>query len=224
MATLGAARVQSVELHWPTWGSWWARVATSEGTVPPGTTTLTIGDLALVGTVLPGRFGEGAPSAWSAIVKGGAAWDTALPARAAYQSDSGVRLKSILTDLSRECGAALVQPTGASVGTYWARPLTGPGRRPWTGRDELTALVRARHLAGWWVDLLDVTRFGPRPGGTISADAREQVGTPTRGLRVVGVDSVAAFAPGKSWKGAMIGRMIVRETGEAPPVLELWES
>ncbi len=222
MASLGGVRLQAVELYWPTWGGWWARCATEVGTVPAGVATLTVGDLSLVGTVLAGRFGEAAPSEWSAIARGGAAWDTVLPPRPAYQSDDGVRLKTVLADLARECRAAIVQPVDAPLGTYHARPLTGPTGRPWTGKDELDALVRARVLAGWWTDALDVTRVGARPGGVVTADAREQPGVPTRGLRVVGVDSVAAFAPGKIWKDGTIRKMVIRETGETPPLLELW--
>lgn len=224
MSTLGAQRLQSVTLHWPTWGQWWARVSTEIGTVAAGKATLTIGDLSLVGTVLPGRFGESAPSSWEAIVTGGAAWDTVLPPRAAYQNDDGVRLKTVLGDLARECGATIVQPKDAPLGAYHARPLVGPTNRPWTGKNELDTMVRAKSIGGWWPDAGDVTRFGARPAGDVTAEAREQPGAPTRGLRVIGVDSVAAFAPGRTWKGVIIARMVVRETGDAPPMLELWDA
>lgn len=225
MSTLGGKKIQAVELHWPTWGSWWARVATEAGTVPDGLTTLTIGDLSLVGTVLPERNGEGAPSSWSAIVMGAAAWDTVLPARAAYQSDDGVRLKTVLADLARECGGALMaQPKDAALGPFWARPRLGPGGRPWTGRDELAALVRVGALGGWWPDIAGVTRFGARPGGVVLAKTREQPGTPTRGLRMVGVDAPAAFAPGKSWQGRTIGRTVIRDTSGGAIRVELWDA
>ncbi len=224
MSTLGTARLQAVELHWPTWGAWWARCSTEIGVVPPGKATLTIGDRALVGTVLPGRFGEGAPSSWSAIVTGGAAWSAVLKPRAAYQNDDGVRLKTVLGDLATECKATIVQPPDAPLGAYYARPSTGATRRPLTGKDALDALVRARILAGWWVDALDVTRFGPRPAGDIVATVRKMPSDPTRGVRVVGVDSVAPFVPGLRFEGVTVARMVIRETGHAPPVVELWDS
>ena len=84
--------------------------------------------------------------------------------------------------------------------------------------------MRARVIAGWWVDASDVTRFGPRPTGEIVAPFRALPSDPTRGLRVVGVDSVAAFAPGLLLNRVTVARMVIRETGSAPPVLELWDS
>lgn len=224
MSTVGRERLQSVELHWPYYGGSWARVSTEVGRVPPGPATLVIGDLSLVGAILPDRAGDDAPSAWSGIWASGAAWDTVLPARDGYQSDDGVRLKTVLSDLAKECGnAPLVMPVDVAVGTYWTRPLTDGSRRPWTGKHELTTLARARAVPSpYWLDALGVTRFGPRPTGIIRAAARVTRRDLTRGMRLLGVDSPKAFAPGLSFEGDVISRMVIREKGGGGVSVETW--
>lgn len=224
-STLGAQRIQKVELSWPARGGAWARVSTEIAAVPPGPATLTIGDLSLVGHVLPGRAGDDAPSSWSGVWKSGAAWDTVLPRRAPYQSDDGVRLKTVLATLALECGGVpFVQPADRSLGPFWCRPRVTASRQPWTGADELAALADARAILPWWVTAAGVTRFDARPTGTVKASARVSGRTMTRGVRVVGVDSPLAFAPGLSFEGAIISRIVARETGGGPVTLELWTS
>jgi len=221
---IGSLVLQSVELHWTYYGGAWARVSTEAGEVSPGPASLTIGDLVLVGTVLPDRAGIEAPSSWSGIWAQGAAWDTVLPKRDGYQNDNGVRTKTVLGDLVKECGnPAIVMPPDVAVGTYWTRPLTGGDRRPWTGKHELTALAQARGLPSpFWMDAANVTRFGPRPTGNVSAAARVTKRDLARGMRLLGVDSPKAFAPGLSFEGAVISRIVMREKSGNGVTVETW--
>jgi hypothetical protein len=224
MSLVGSQRLAAVELHWPYYGGAWARVSTEVGAVPAGPARLTIGDLVLPGAILPDRAGINAPSAWSGIWAMGSGWDTVLPPRASYQSDDGVRLKTVLSDLARECGnLPIALPADIAVGTYWSRPLTGGDRRPWTGKHELAALARGRHVpTPYWIDSLGVTKFGARPTGTIRAAARVTKRDLTRGMRLLGVDSPLAFAPGLSFEGEVIYRMVVREKGGGSVTVETW--
>ncbi len=224
MSDLAGQRLKKVELHRPRWGAAWARVSTELGAVPGGPATLTVGDLALKGTVIGDRSGEDAPSSWSGIWVNGAAWDTVLPARPAYQSDAGVRLKTVLKDLAADCGGpAIVQPTDAALGAFWARPRRNGDRSLRTGRDELAALVRGGYVpAPWWADDLDVTRFGGRTTGEIAAASRVTARDPVQGMRFLGVDSVAAFVPGGTFEGARIGRVVIREADGDGFTVETW--
>lgn len=221
---IGNQILQGVELHWPYYGGAWARVSTEAGAVPPGPATLTIGDLVLVGTILPDRAGLNAPSSWSGIWASGTAWDAVLPPRDGYQADAGVRLKTVLGDLVKECGGpAIVMPPDAPIGAFWSRPLTGADGRPWTGKRELTALAQARRLPSpHWLDAANVTRFGPRPTGKVSVPARVTRRDLTRGMRLFGVDSPKAFAPGLSFEGAVISRLVIREKGGESVTVETW--
>ena len=225
MSTIGTKRLQSVELHWPYYGGAWARVSTEIDTVAPGPATLTIGDLVLVGAILPDRAGENAPASWSGIWASGSGWSTVLPPRKdCYQNDDGVHLKTVLGDLAKDCGGMpIVQPPDRSVGLYWTRPLLGGDRRPWTGRDELAALARGNYVPSpYWIDAAGVTRFGPRPTGSVTAAARVTKRDLTRGLRVLGVDSPKAFAPGLSFENAVISRLVIRETSGGSVTVETW--
>jgi hypothetical protein len=225
MSTLGTRRIQEVELHWPEYGAALARVTTEAGSVPVGPATLTIGDLSLVGAVLPDRAGEDAPASWSGVWKSGAAWDTVLPVKPPHQSDDGVRLKTVIAALVLECGSpAIVAPADRALGAHWCRPKRDAAGLPWTGADELAALARARALLPWWVTAAGVTRFDARPAGTITAASRVSGRSLTRGVRTIGVDSPVAFAPGLTFEGARIARIIVRDSGGGSPTLELWTS
>lgn len=215
MSTIGTASIQKLELHWPRWGNAWARIITATGAPKPGPATLTIADLSLVGTVTP-QSGENGPAEWAGIFVQGSGWDTALPARPPYQADAGVRLKTILADLASDCGkVAIVQPPDASVGPFWLRPTLSARRVPWTGRDELAALVRGAYVEPWWTDPKDVTRFGGRTSGPVTAPSRLITRDLQRGWRKLGIDKVAPFAPGGTYEGARIERLIVREDGDS---------
>lgn len=223
MSTIGAASIQKIELHWPRWGNAWARIHTAKGAPAPGPATLKLVDLSLVGAVLP-QSGDNGPAEWSGIFVQGAGWDTQLPARPTYQNDAGVRLKNVLIDLAKDCGGlALVQPADATLGTFWTRPTLSARRAPWTGRDELAALVRGGHVLPWWVDPAGVTRFGGRTSGAVTAPARIIDRDLTRGRRMLGIDKVVPFAPGGMYEGARIERLIVREDGDSL-TCETWTS
>ena len=228
MSALGAERISDVELAWHRYGTSWARVSTDLAAVPTGPAVLIIGDLVLQGAVVSGRAGEDAPASWSGIWSNGTAWDTVLKARPTYQSDDGVRLKTVLKDLAADCGVILPvtvaagAPPDLAVGLFWTRPkYNGDGSRR-TGRDELNALVRARAISPWWIDALGVTRFDVRATGEVAAVSRVIARDLTIGMRRAGVDSPASFVPGGLYEGARMGRVIVRESDGKGFTVETW--
>lgn len=223
MSSIGSQRISGVELVWQRYGTSWARVSTELGAVPAGPAVLTIGDLILQGNVVPGRIGDNAPNAWSGIWVTGAGWDTVLPVRVAYQSDDGVRLKTVLKDLAKDCGGmALTQPADLSVGPFWTRPKFNADKRRRTGRDELNALVSARAVLPWWLDAQGVTRFDARTTGEVAAVSRVTGRDLTIGMRRASVDSPASFVPGGTFEGARMGRVIVRESEGKGFTVETW--
>lgn len=221
MSTVGSQLVQRVELHYPRHGTSWARVETVKDPVPLGPALLTIGDLVLAGTII--RSGIDSPSSWVGIWVTGAGWDTPLPTRPPYQNDSGVRLKSVLTDLATDCGVSVALPVDTSMGTHWSRSALAGNRRSRTGRDEIVTLQRLGHFPTWWVDPQGVTRFAVRTGSAIKAASRVTRRNTVRGQRALGVDSPAAFTPGGTFEGVIVERVIIREDG-GKLVLETWES
>jgi hypothetical protein len=224
VSTLGAsAKIHRVELNLPQYGTAWARVETVAAIVPAGAATLVLGDLSLVGTVLAPQAGENAPSTWVGVWVSGAGWDVPLPPRKAYQSDAGVRLKTILADLAKDAGnLPIVLPSDASVGPFWCRSRLGADKRARTMRDELFALQRGGFLTALpYVDPLGVTRFGGRTSGPVTATARVLRRDLDQWRRVIGVDSPAAFVPGATFEGVTIGRVVIRENAGAIE-LETW--
>jgi hypothetical protein len=193
-----------------------------------GPAVLTVGDLILQGTVVDGRAGEEAPSAWSGIWVTGAAWDTVLKVRPTYQNDEGVRLKTVLKDLGTDCGITMPQtllagaPPDLSVGPFWTRPKFNADKSRRTGRNELNALVSARAMPPWWIDALGNTRFATRTTGEVAAVSRVTGRDITIGMRRASVDSPASFVPGGTFDGARIGRVVVRESDGKGFTVETW--
>ncbi len=223
MSTLGTQLIQRVELHYPRYGTAWARVSTVANAVPSGPATLTVGDLALTGTVLPGRGGEDSPSSWAGIWVNGAGWDTALPARPPYQNDSGVRLKTVLLDLAKDCGVSVTLPADVPIAPHWGRVMLAGNGAPRTGRDELAMLVRRGYIPTWYVTPANGTMFATRSSGPVTAATRVLSRDLTRGRRVLGCESPAAFIPGGTFEGATIERVVVHESA-GKMTLETWES
>ncbi len=221
MSTLGVERIKRAELHYPRYGTAWARVSTVANAVPAGPATLTIGDLALVGTVLPGRGGEDSPSSWTGIWVNGAGWDTVLPARAPYQNDSGVRLKSVLSDLAVDCGVSVTLPADVPMAAHWLRATHTGNGVPRTGRDELAILMRRGYITTWYVNPQDVTVFAARTSGEVKATVRILSRDLARGRRVVGLESPAAFVPGGTFESAIIERVVIHEDA-GKLTLETW--
>lgn len=223
MSFLASQRIQKVALHVPP-GSAWADVETESGAVAPGPATLMVGNVALIGTVLPGQSGENGPSSWAGRWINGAAWLTVLPPRPPYQNDGGVRLSTVLDALAKDCGAVIVKPSSDPfIGPFWTRALVNADGSRRTGRDELAALVRGRFVEPWWVDPLNVTHFGTRPGIPIVAAHRILSRDLAHGLRTIGTESPLAFMPGNIVEGQTIARSIIREV-QSNLIVETWTS
>ena len=223
MSFLASQRIQRVTLEVPHHGTAWAHVETEAGPVATGPATLTVGDVVMMGAVVPGQSGDNGPSSWVGIWRNGTAWDTVLPSRPAYQNDSGVRLLTVLVQLADDCGAVIAAPPDMAMGPFWARAARDASGKRRTGRNELDALVKGRYLAPWWIDSIGVTRFGNRPGIPVPAAARVTVRDLTRGSRVVGTESPVAFMPGNVFEGTPIERVIIRESS-AKITVQTWTS
>ncbi len=206
MSNLSGLLVSRVELHVPKFGSWRADVTIAGGVeAPTGDVLLTVGDLELHGTVQ--RSGLDGPGKPRATVIGGAGWEDVLAAPMSYQSDAGVRLSTILRDLSTRAGEPIEQPTDRTIAERFAAPA---GTRH---RDVLAALQRGGYVPAWRVDPDGVTRFGARAGATVTARADEMRRDAALGIVTLGIDSPASFLPGGVLQdGSVIERIVVRET------------
>lgn len=227
MSTLGTQRTHRTSLHYPDSGGWRADVILESGASPAvgARLTLTLADLACVGTVLTsGDDITGSATEHArphAVVVGGIGWETALADPPHYQNDNGVRLSTILQDLARRAksdalpgGEPIELPPDLTIGDHWSCPTARPGEYLRV-RDALAHLFEQGFVLPWRVDPDGVTRFGPRKGGAVTARAtvlRRDLGV---GLRVVGLDSPAAFLPGNTLEGAPIRRAVFLETAGA---------
>lgn len=240
VATLGSATCARVTLYVPLFGGWRAEGVLDGGAVPtlgPGQ-TLTVGDLALVGTVGPAALD--APDRPHFVMYGGAGWDLPVPTTPAvpsYQQDQGVRLSTVLRDLAKLTRASANDPSSGEtveaptpdvvLGTAFAAPAPRAGELLRV-RDVLAALEHAGYLQQWRVDPDGVTRFGPRAGVLVPAATRQTLITRDAGVGVarMGIEAPSAFLPGNlcsALDGAVIRRLVVTETAGALEA-EIWGS
>lgn len=214
MSTLGNLSVLTLEVNIPPSGGWFGVVRLDASALPAlGKTTLTIGDLALVGSIILADWDDH-PGGGRVVVRvrGGAGWRLPV-ARAGTYGGGSVRLSTVLADLAKMAGEDIVQPAELSLGADLLWQAHRPGA-PVSCGSVLHDLVWRGFLSTWRVDPTGPTRFDAWPARG-AADGRGRIvdRAGSRGRRTVGLDvSVAAFLPGATLEGVPIARTFLSET------------
>lgn len=193
-ATLGSAAVSSATARVPRYTAAVATVALVDDTVlPTGVpTTLTIGDLSMLGTIraheVGADFGGQARYTW---IAGAGAWSSSVKTQP-YHDDNGIMLSRVLADLAKdagEIGCVLDGLPDKSLGLDWTRPAG-------LASDQLEALSGGQ----WWVNASDgVTHVGPRPASAVSSPnitVEPFDGALSRAVVRVADDTFSALLPG----------------------------
>ncbi len=209
MSSLGSQTVSHVTLSVPQFGAWRADCVLTGGAPPTGQVVLTVGDLALQGTVL--RSGLDAPGRPHAIVVGAPGWERELTRPLSYFATPGVQLTTVLKDLATLAAEPIVFPPQRTLEPHYATHASSHGERVKL-RDELSSLRRLGVLEGWRVDPDGITRFGARVGSEVTARATRLRSSNDVGLTVYGIDAPASFLPGNILEGLPIVRLVVNET------------
>jgi hypothetical protein len=187
-ASFGDLRAESLRLTLPAFGRWTADVHFAVDSALPDTPLpLTVGNLALLGSVV--RGGPFAGSRSARIVGGFGGWGESLPARW-YALTSGVRLSAVLKDAAMAVGESAVVPAAQdrNVGPFFAR-LAGPASR-------VLAVLVGR--AGWYIDALGLTRLGDRESIQVtSAFSIPDIGyRPNVGHITIATEDLLSWQPG----------------------------
>lgn len=204
LVTVGGVSCTTAEIHRPRYGSWRGVVDTDGDSTLSGVVSLVIGDLTLSGVIAGGGV-SGGVGRWE--VRGSVAWDKVIASRP-YQTDAaaGVRLRTILIDAARDCGAydaGLTLPSDARAGSSFLRS-EGPARL-------LLATLRASGLCPpWYVDTNGGTVFAERSAGEVSSVSRVKDRNLALGLRWIGVDEYAPWTPGALFEGGRIDYVVIR--------------
>lgn len=213
MSTLGIQRVTDLEGTIPTAGGYVFTGHLDRGPAPaPGPTVLTLGDLRLIGSVLPSRGGLDSPDRPAFAFAGGAGWRNLLPGPGgSYASPTAVRLSTVLAALAAVSGEAYDAPPDTSLGM-------GYGWDAGTPCDAVLAdLVARKAVPTWRVDpATGHTRFDPWPSiGAADSYGQIEDRRLARGARDVALTTrVAAFVPGATLHGALIERVVLIERGD----------
>ncbi len=178
--------------------------------------TLTIGDLALVGTVTSAAFDDH-PAGGArprVLLEGGAGWGKLLARKGAY-GGGPLRLSVVLRDLAALAGEFYDAPPDKLLPQDYGWPAATKAN-PVRGRHVLADLQARGAIPTWRVDpATGRTRFDPWPStGPADATGRVMRRNLTMGRRTVGLDSrVGAWLPGATVEGVAIRRLRLRQTG-----------
>lgn len=191
-------------------GDWIADVATNSGDrIPDGTrVSLVVENVTLSGAIIRGNISG---DVGRYLVSGRPEWDKPLPSRPrnAERSAASVPLKTILDGILKDVFGSswqslVVLPPAARLGEHYERPGT-KGDVSITGRD-LLALLKLP----WYVRDDGVTVFAERESGTVNPSDTPLI--PYRndalGLRAIMTEDLAAFVPGKTFEGEIIGEVV----------------
>ncbi len=213
MSNVGGVPIEQCTLSLPRFGAWRAVAKLTGGSAPAGAVSLTVGDLVLEGTILRGGLDDADDP--SVTVVGAPGWERPIRSPLSYQSDGGIRLRTVLAELSTRAAEPIEQPNDVSLGQAWAIPAVG------RLRDALAALHRAGRLERWRVDPDGVTRFGARAGTEVTSRAEVLKRDESLSHLEVGIDSVADMLPGNILNGEAIRRVLVHES-RARRYAEVW--
>jgi hypothetical protein len=191
-ASLGSIRIVSGTLSMPLYGAWVADVTLAVDTDVPTQTTLTIGNLSLVGYVV--RQDSFAGLRTARLVGGHGGWMRAVTPKA-YAMPPGtlLPLSMVLGDLAGDVGETVVTTLTTSPGNQWVR--------------EAASAQRAlQQLSGgqWWIDPNGVTHVGPRTGVSISSPIEVIEYDGGRGAVRVATEDPASWLPGNSFSASTL--------------------
>lgn len=210
MSKLGDAVIHEVtSLRYPRAGSWRAAVTLTTSDLPSGEVTLTVGDLTLKGAVLRAGLDPGHRA--RVVVVGGRGWHDLVTSPISFQSDGGIRLSTVLSEIAKRAKETIEQPQDNTIGSHYECVASRPGE-PVRWIDVLEELARDGHVAPWRVDPDGVTRFGPRPVVEVKARATVMNEDSEAGVITYGLDDPAPFLPGHTVEGRIIHSVEFRET------------
>lgn len=157
-AAINGQRLTSVQLTVGNCGPWLADCDFEADPDVSGPVVLTIGTLALKGTIDAHASGAFSLQRRVRVIGGAGGWGATVGAKA-YANDAGVKARTVAEDAARVVGETLGSfvPRDERVGRAYVRQA-GPASR--TLEDVIGGVA-------WWVDYEGITHAGPRPGGVV---------------------------------------------------------
>lgn len=196
---LNGSRWTTGRITFPRYGVWTAEVvlANSEPISPAaGGCAIKIGNLALKGTVIPGRMASFAGARSVLIVGGYGGWRKVLPPRG-YSHSSGLMLSTVVNDAARECGEKMVVTGDLPIGAAYARR----GGRP----EDVAERVLRDVLGGkWWVDTDGTTRNAERASTPIKSAFTVEKWSGSRGRFLIATEAYEDWMPGRTFSAPTV--------------------
>lgn len=207
-AAINGHRVTTVSVRVPYSGAW--RVdADFDSKLEPsqltGAATLTIGDMTLVGTFVPGRTGSFQLQSKCRIVGGAGLMAAALPPKH-YHSDAGVKVSTIVADALREAGETAgttsITSTDKVRGVDFVRRSASAG-------SVIDQVLPAGTM--WWAGYDGKINVGPRIATEVTLAHEVLEYDPRYRVATVSVDNPLAIQVGSVIRNRVINPLQVGE-------------
>lgn len=213
-ATISGRACSEVRLTMPRYGTWTAWVTLADaGALPegPGSASLSVAGLALVGTVE--EQGERAGFQGARLVGGFGGWGAAPPP-AGFQADNLVSVETFARALALAVGEVVPEE---DLRAYRATKLGTTVAR--LGGLEAGALLSqalalpSGQVVPWWVQADGRTRLGARSGAAVTADKIDS--DETGRAFVYALDDATPLLPGGTIDGLVIDELRLTATGDS---------
>lgn len=192
-ASFAGLEVVEASIMIPYWGLWEADVLLAVPNNIPTQSTLTIGDLKMVGFAYR-MFGFGG-SRSVRLVGGFGGWQTQLIAKS-YQSPSGIPLALVLGDAAKEAGEQINVPANLnpSIGQAYAR-AAGPASR----------VLRQLVSNLWYVDpATGIVQIAPRKTDRIASSFEVLHYSGGKGKFQITTETLSDWMPGRTFTNPTI--------------------
>lgn len=174
-------------------GIWMADLVLAEPKDLSGKQTLTLSDATY--TCTPVRAVSFSGARGVRVVGGAGGWAKGIPAKA-YAN--GIKLSAVLSDVASAAGEQLVLDADKTLGQF-IRPQ-GPASKT----------LQMVLGAAWWMDPLGVVQTKARDTSPIGVDYTAIRVTGASGLWEIATEDVAAWTPGRSFRGPTSSGVISR--------------
>ncbi len=201
-ASVNGARTQRMGLWVPNGGPWFADAILDEATELSGAVTISLGSLALRGTVDPSASGSFGAARSVRVVGGANGWGKLVKPKD-YHVQGGVPALLVAQDAAREVGETLgtFEPAKARLGGDYVRESGAAA----------TVLERALGGRPWWVDYDGLSHGGNRPAAEVAGEYSLLNFEPRTRLAVLSVEEPAVIQIGSILRDRLSQPQTVRE-------------
>ncbi len=187
----------------PLTGMWTADLWLASSQQVTGAITVVIGNLTLTGFVYRSEVYGGQTRIRAVAGYGG--WRTPIPAQG-YNTNSGVKLSTIMNDAATACGEMVNVPNDTTVGNFYTRLGA-------IASDILWQMIILGTIPSWYIDTTGVTQTTSWPSNSITTQFTVTDQRPDEGLVVIATEDYASWMPNCTFTNPLLATGVTYQSG-----------